>query len=52
MKYEGYRMRALNFFSLSQLIIGLGKRLGDLLGSYGGTGHNPMDERISFDDEA
>jgi hypothetical protein len=50
--YEGYRIRALNFFSLWELILGLGKRLDVLLEPYGGAGQDPVDERIYFDNEA
>ncbi|KAJ5658731.1 uncharacterized protein N7484_002380 [Penicillium longicatenatum] len=49
--YQGYRIRALNFFSLSLPIIGTGKRLKTLLEPYGQE-QDPMDERIYFDDEA
>ncbi|KAJ5921240.1 hypothetical protein N7466_009566 [Penicillium verhagenii] len=49
--YQGHRIRALNFFSLSLPIIGTGKRLETLLGVYGQE-QDPMDKRIYFDDEA
>lgn len=49
--YQGYRIRALNFISLSLPIIGTGKRLKTLLEPYGQE-QDPMDERIYFDDKA
>ncbi|KAJ5759102.1 hypothetical protein N7520_006258 [Penicillium odoratum] len=49
--YRGYRIRALNFFSLSLPIIGTGKRLENLIGPYGQE-QDPIDERVYFADKA
>ncbi|KAJ5087311.1 hypothetical protein N7456_010927 [Penicillium angulare] len=46
--YQGYRIRALGFFSLWMPIIGTGKRLEILIQPYG-TEQDPMDERIYHD---
>ncbi|KAJ5730626.1 uncharacterized protein N7483_005134 [Penicillium malachiteum] len=45
--YQGYRMLALNFFSISMTFVGMGRPLEDLIQSYGHD-PDPNDERIYF----